>query len=633
MKILKRALSIILALSLFIGGAPTLAVGVEHDLDLPITENGIVAGSAGYKGDVTVYSEAEADAAGVPLGYSGQVVKVAKSSETGTHTSYPTCDFDFSSQNISVDDIESITFRIYMYNGDKAIRLKTPYTNISWVMNVTPTQFGAWTEITLGSDGTNFNGVDMNALKNSEGNLGQLAVIGRLDSSGKDHFFIDSISIKYKSGATNDKTPPVISYDGPYSFEANEGEKFSLNNVTAFDEYDNTSATITYEWSSGAINGTGALQLGTHTCTVRATDRSGNSSTISITVNVKANKSVINLDSIPYTSYIEGVSIYDGTVQDMTADEAAENGVPAGYSGNVLKVSSKNPRFGMTFDPTGLNIPIGLIEYISFRVYMNVSTNALRISNCGATEWIVLANLTPGAWVDYTISADGSGFSNSHKMGSLADENGNLGIFGIGTKYESGDYAFYIDSISVKLKDDDGEGPVLNYSGKTDILTSCGKVFEPGIIAYDELEDREVALVYEWSEGALDGDGKMLEGEHTCRVSATDYYGNTSYLDLNVTVGPPDVEAPEILFFTDEIYVSVGTYYRMLPIAMDNYDDVKVVEEWSEGAIDFGGRLAEGVHTLTLTATDLSGNKTVKVVTVYVIDGDSTVGKLVQCGS
>lgn len=633
MKILKRALSIVLALSLIIGGAPTLAVGVEHDLDLPIAENGAVAGSSGYKGDVTVYSAEEAEAAGVPEGYIGQVIKVAKSSETGTHTSYPTCDFDFSSQNISVDDIESITFRIYMYNGDKAIRLKTPYTNTSWVMNVTPTQFGAWTEITLGSDGTNFNGVDMNALKNSEGNLGQLAVIGRLDSSGKDHFFIDSISIKYKSGATNDKTPPVISYDGPYSFEVNEGEKFSLNNVTAFDEYDNASATITYEWSSGAINGTGALQLGTHTCTVRATDRSGNSSTISITVNVKANKSVINLDSIPYTSYIEGVSIYDGTVQDMTADEAAENGVPAGYSGNVLKVSSKNPRFGMTFDPTGLNIPIGLIEYISFRVYMNVSTNALRISNCGATEWIVLANLTPGAWVDYTISADGSGFSNSHKMGSLADENGNLGIFGIGTKYESGDYAFYIDSISVKLKDDDGEGPVLNYSGKTDILTSCGKVFDPGIIAYDELEDREVALVYEWSEGALDGDGKMLEGEHTCRVSATDYYGNTSYLDLNVTVGPPDVEAPEILFFTDEIYVSVGTYYRMLPIAMDNYDDVKVVEEWSEGAIDFGGRLAEGVHTLTLTATDLSGNKTVKVVTVYVIDGDSTVGKLVQCGS
>ena len=635
MKILKRALSIILALSLIIGGAPTLAVGVEYDLDLPITENGAVAGSSGYKGDVTVYSAEEAEAAGVPEGYTGQVIKVAKSSETGTNTSYPTCDFDFSSQNISVDDIESITFRIYMYNGDKAIRLKTPYTNTSWVMNVTPTQFGAWTEITLGSDGTNFNGVDMSVMKNAEGNLGQLAVIGRLDSSGKDHFFIDSISIKYKSGATNDKTPPVISYDGPYTIEANEGDKLTISGVSAFDEYDNASATVTYEWSSGAVNGVGGLQIGAHTCTVRATDRSGNSSTISIAVNVKANKSVINLDSVPYTSYIEGVSIYDGNVEDLTADEAASLGVPRGYSGNVLKVSSNNPRFGMTFDPTGLEIPIHLIEYITFRVYMNVSENALRISNVGATDWIVLANLTEGTWVDYTVTADGRGFSNGNKIESLAGKdggNGNLGIFGIGTKYTSGDYVFYIDGISIKLKDDDGEGPVLKYSGKTDILTSCGKVFEPGIVAYDELEERNVALTYEWSDGALDGDGKMLEGEHTCRVSATDYYGNTSYLDLNVTVGPPDVEAPEIEFYASEIFVSVGTYYRMTITATDNYDDVTVVETWSDGAIDFGGKLAEGVHTLTLTATDLSGNETVKVVTVYVVDGDSTVGKLAKFG-
>ena len=424
----------------------------------------------------------------------------------------------------------------------------------------------------------------------------------------------------------------MITYNGPDYFEADEGESFSLTGVSAFDEYDNGNANITYEWSSGALNGVGGLQLGTHTCTVRATDRSGNSSTISVTVNVKANKSMIKLDSVPYTSYIEGVSIYDGKVENLSADEAAANGVPAGYSGNVMKVSSNNVRFGMTFDPTGLKIPTNLIEYISFRVYMNVSNNALRISNVGADEWIVLANLTAGTWVDYTIKADGTGFSNSKKMNSLADENGNLGIFGIGTKYEAKDYVFYIDSISIKLKDDDGQGPVLNYSGETDILTSCGKVFNPGIVAYDELEEREIELVYDWSEGALDGEGKMLEGEHTCRVSATDYYGNTSYIDLNVTVGPPDVSAPEIQFFTSEIYVPVGTFYRMALMAIDDYDNVDVIEEWSDGAIDLGGRLAEGVHTLTLTATDLSGNKTVKVVTVYVIDGDVTVGTLIQCG-
>ena len=137
---------------------------------------------------------------------------------------------------------------------------------------------------------------------------------------------------------------------------------------------------------------------------------------------------------------------------------------------------------------------------------------------------------------------------------------------------------------------------------------------------------------YSWSEGAVDADGNMLEGNHTCRVSATDYYGNTSYIDLNITVGPPDVEAPQIKFTTSEIYVPTGTFYRMAFVAIDNYDDVEVVEEWSEGAIDFGGRLSEGVHTLTLTATDLSGNKSVHVVTVYVLSTDTTVGTLIQCG-
>jgi hypothetical protein len=217
-------------------------------------------------------------------------------------------------------------------------------------------------------------------------------------------------------------------------------------------------------------------------------------------------------------------------------------------------------------------------------------------------------------------------------MDSLADENGNLGIFSIATKYEAKEYVFYIDSIVIKLKDDDGAAPKINYAGKTDILTSSGKPFAPGITAYDELEQREVALIYDWSAGALDADGNMLEGEHTCRVSATDYYGNTSYLDLNVTVGPPDVEAPEIHFFADEIFVPVGTFYRMTPYATDNYDDVEVVESWSEGAVDPVGRLSEGVHTLTLTATDLSGNSTVKVVTVHVISGDSTVGQLIVQG-
>jgi hypothetical protein len=124
----------------------------------------------------------------------------------------------------------------------------------------------------------------------------------------------------------------------------------------------------------------------------------------------------------------------------------------------------------------------------------------------------------------------------------------------------------------------------------------------------------------------------MREGNHTCRVSASDYFGNVSYIDFSLTVGPKDVTPPEILFEASEIVVPVGTYCRMVIQCVDDYDSVDVVMEWSDGAIDFGGRLFEGVHTLTLTATDLTGNVTVHVVTVRVTGGDSTVGTLIQCG-
>ena len=57
----------------------------------------------------------------------------------------------------------------------------------------------------------------------------------------------------------------------------------------------------------------------------------------------------------------------------------------------------------------------------------------------------------------------------------------------------------------------------------------------------------------------------------------------------------------------------------------------QIVNDHPDGNLSCG-RLSEGVHTLTLTSVDLSGNKTVKTVTVYVTDGDTTVGKLIECG-
>ena len=86
-----------------------------------------------------------------------------------------------------------------------------------------------------------------------------------------------------------------------------------------------------------------------------------------------------------------------------------------------------------------------------------------------------------------------------------------IGIFGIGTKYASEkNYTFYIDSVTIKLKDNDEVAPVITYTGKTDILTSAEKEFKPNISAFDAQEGRDIPLSYEWSGDALDEQGRMI---------------------------------------------------------------------------------------------------------------------------
>ncbi|MBP5209112.1 MAG: hypothetical protein J6330_11735 [Clostridia bacterium] len=59
-----------------------------------------------------------------------------------------------------------------------------------------------------------------------------------------------------------------------------------------------------------------------------------------------------------------------------------------------------------------------------------------------------------------------------------------------------------------------------------------------------------------------------------------------------------------------------GAYNALRFEATDNCDDVTVIQNWSEGALDRQMRLTEGTHTLTLTASDLSGNSTEMTITV-----------------
>lgn len=634
MKIRTKFLALLVMLSLFTSVIPVHAVEtVDATSEIPYASWSSTFDST-YNGNVTAYDAEGAKAAGVPDGYSGYVLRV----QPGSNGAYAGCELDFSSQNIPVDNIKSLTFTLYLPAGHTEMRLLGEATGGSWIMRAAPDTLGAWCDITLDADGTNFqSGRSFSAFANASGNLGKMCLIARLGSGTDKSFYLDSVRIQYKAGASNDKTPPVITYNGPTEITANEGDVFALNGLSAYDEYDKANAQISYEWSAGALDGASCLKAGTHTCTVKAMDRSGNVSTLEITVTVAVDNSLIRIEDIPHIPHDTAIAdaVYEGALTELSESEAEAKGLPGGYKGSVYEISYSAGKsyVGVCLDFSEYGIPINLVDSITFNVLVPTSYSELRMRNGNTTDWIMRCSTAPtGAWNSVVLNSDGLNFFGSAKMQTLANSNGELGSLCLIGRVSGTYEPYYIDSIVIRLKTDDGAAPKINYTGKTDILTSSGKPFAPAISAYDELEQRNIALVYDWSAGALDEGGNMLEGEHTCRVSATDYYGNTSYLDLNVTVGPPDVEAPEIHFFASEIFVPVGTFYRMTPYATDNYDDVEVVEIWSAGALDPAGRLNEGVHTLTLTATDLSGNKTEKVVTVYVVSTDSTVGTLIDQG-
>ena len=628
MKSLRKAISVILAVTLLVGVFTVYASDNDAPFVPPAAEELPHTSASGtfkstYDGKITKYTDS--NNADVPVGYFGDVIKV----EPGTDGAYAGCEFDFSDRNIPTDSIESITFRVFLPVGHTEMRLLGEKAPTTWVMRAAPSTFGEWCDITLTADGQNFqSGMSMSSLANSGGNLGKICLIGRLDKGTDRAYYLDLISIKYKSGTTNDTTPPVITYEGESEVTVYAGDMYYPTGLNAHDSYDNAPASISTSWSAGAVSG-GTLNPGAHILTVTATDMSGNSSSIAINVNVITDSSVINLDTIPYTDFRSDKSVYDGKVENLTAEQAAAEGVPAGYTGNVLKVSSTTARFGMTFDPTELNIPADLIEKMTVRILLYTEENGFRLSNHGATNWNVLQNASVGSWMDVVLTADGSGFSNG-KFANLADEDGDLGIFGIATNDKSGKLVFYIDSIVINLKKDDGSAPVINYNGKTDILTSAEKPFALDISAKDTLSGKNLPLEYTFSEGAVDGLGNLVIGEHTCRVSATNYYGHTSYIDFNITVGPKDVEAPEILFDAEHVYAPAGAFWCVHILGIDNYDDVVVEEKWSRKPMDIGGRLIKGEYTLTLTVKDLSGNTATKTVYLHVTEEDTTVGSIVS---
>ena len=328
----------------------------------------------------------------------------------------------------------------------------------------------------------------------------------------------------------------------------------------------------------------------------------------------------VGKDEIPYGEFSSSNTLYKYETFDMmTESEAKAAGVPEGYSGYVLKISAKQNGVGIALDLS--HIKVKDIEKITFRVYCPATTKSdgVRLTNNSTSSWIMLAD--PGKteqWVDVVLD-ESSNFNTGDKSFDVFDDgNGYCKVVNFCFRFTGTNEVAYIDSITVELKAPDTTPPVITYNGEDTVETTAGRAFVLDLTAYDEYYETNVTPEYIWSEGALDSNGLLTVGTHTCTVKATDPAGNSSEIKLTVNVGEEDTVAPVVNWNPDTVYACAGMIPMLNIAATDDKDQVEAELAWSEGALDSRGRLVEGEHMLTITAVDLTGNKTVKQVKVIV---------------
>ena len=179
--------------------------------------------------------------------------------------------------------------------------------------------------------------------------------------------------------------------------------------------------------------------------------------------------------------------------------------------------------------------------------------------------------------------------------------------------YSGLDYAQYVDNVGPTITIPFGDGETFH--------TTAGKSYDFVAEAHDEYDDTYFTVKGELSSGALDENDKLVEGNHTVTFRAKDLTNNETVKVLNLIVGAKDTVAPVINCNIETIYVQTGTYNCLAFKAMDAVDgEIACEYEYSANAVDANNRFLKGTHTLTVKATDLTGNEATKNITIIVTD-------------
>lgn len=230
---------------------------------------------------------------------------------------------------------------------------------------------------------------------------------------------------------------------------------------------------------------------------------------------------------------IDGVNVYEGsTVTEMTAEEAAADNVPAGYTGSVLKMTTDTYQMDIVLDFSAQKLTRSKIEGISFRVYVcstakdNAEHPEVRIPK--PDGWVLRSNVTAtkDQWITITLTAS--------EIDALCNlSGGTLGKFALALRSEAAT-TMYIDEVAVTKKTTGDDTPPIITVKADDINANVGTYPIEDYTVTDNSGRVNVSL--KWSKGALDGKGRLTVGTHTCAITATDDGGNETKKTITYTV-------------------------------------------------------------------------------------------------
>lgn len=236
---------------------------------------------------------------------------------------------------------------------------------------------------------------------------------------------------------------------------------------------------------------------------------------------------------------IAGVNVYDGSaVAVMTAEEAASQNVPAGYTGSVIKMTASEQtaakyQMDIVLDFSSQKLTRSKIEGISFRVYVcstpkdNKKHPEVRIPKPDG-NWILRHNVTAtkDQWITITLT--------DSEIDELCGINGGtLGKFALALRSEAAT-TMYIDEVTVTKKPTSDDVPPTITVKADNIKATDGAYPMEDYTVTDNSGSANVSL--EWSNGALDGKGRLTAGTHTCVITATDDSGNETKKTVTYTV-------------------------------------------------------------------------------------------------